>query len=121
MWLGANSARAVERRAQAVEIGRAEHHAVARRDVHELEVDPRLCDLAREIGEHARAILYVDDHDLALTRHREVRDRERVLDRLRVGYEDVHLSALAGTDAGRGGEVDARVAYRARNLRESAR
>src|SRR5262245_28733222 len=73
------SARGAERGPEAVEVGAAEDDAVARRDVDEVDVHARVRDAAREVGEHARPVLDVDRDHLALARHDEVRDPERVL------------------------------------------
>jgi plastocyanin len=72
------SGRALERGAQSREVGRAEDHAIARGDVDEVEVDPGAGDPARQVGQHAWAVLDVDHHDLALARDREMRDGQRV-------------------------------------------
>ena len=54
------------------EVGRAEDHAVARRDVDEVEVDSGLRDPAGQVRQHAGTVLDVDHDDLALARDREV-------------------------------------------------
>ena len=115
------SARDAERGLEPVEVGRAEHHAVARRDVDEVEVDAGPGDLAGQVGEHAGAVLDVDHHDLALARDREVRDRQRVLRRLGVGDEDVQLGLRARPDARRRGDVDPGVADRGGDLARAPR
>src|SRR4051794_17896573 len=111
-----------QRGAQSVDVGRAEHDAVAGRDVDQVQVDPGRGDLAREVGEHARTVLDLDHYDLALAGDGDVvRDRERVLGGLRVLDEDVQLSALPAAEAGGGGHVHAGVTDRSGNSRECAR
>src|SRR4051794_20222440 len=103
---------------QRVEVRCAEHDAVARGHVDEVEVDSRGGDLARQVGQHSRAVLDVDNHHLAFARDREMRDRERVPARLRVRHEDVQLRALARSDARRRRDVHAGVADRGGHRRE---
>ena len=81
---------------------------------------PALRDPARQVREHAGAVLDVDHDDLALARHREVRDRQRVPRGLGVGDEDVQLGPLARPDARGRRDVHARVADRRRDLRQRA-
>jgi hypothetical protein len=101
----------VERGFEPGEVGGAEHDAIACRDVDEIQVDAGARDLACQIGEHAGSVLDIDDDDFALARYGEMRDRQRVLGGLGVGDEDVELGPLARSDAGRGGNVHAGVAY----------
>ena len=84
-----------ERRPQAIEVSGAEHHPVAGSDVHEVEIDTGLGDLAGQVGEHTGTIFDIDDHDLALAADRQMRDRQRVPGGARVRYENVQLSLLA--------------------------
>src|SRR4051794_10708123 len=109
------SARAVEGGAERVEIGGAEDHTVARRDVNEVEVDARLGDLAGEVRQHPGVVLDVHHDDLTLTRDGQLRDRERMLRRLGMWDENVQLGTLAWTDAGRSREVYPCVAHRSRH------
>src|ERR687888_660904 len=81
------SAPRVERRPQAREVGGAEDHAIAGGDVDEVEVDPGLGDLPRQVGKHAGPVLDVDHDDLTLPADGEMGDRQRVPRRLGVGDE----------------------------------
>src|SRR6478736_4711251 len=87
-----NPARALTRDfdgdAESSEILRPEDDAISRRHVDEIEVDPGLRDLASQVGEDARPVLDVHDHDLALARDRDVRDRQRMLYRLGMRHEE---------------------------------
>src|SRR5436190_952798 len=103
---------------QAGQVRRAEDDTAARGDVDEVEVDPRLRDLARQVRQHAGAVLDLDDDHLALARHRDVRDREGVPRGLRVLDEDVELGLLTRPDARGRRDVHARVADRGRDLSE---
>ena len=115
------SARDVERGLERGEIGRAEDDAITRGDVDEVEIDAGPGDRAGQIGEHAGTVLDLDRDHLALAADCEMRDRERVLGRLGVGDEDVDLGPLARSEAGGCGDVDAGVAHRGGDARESAR
>ena len=106
-----------ERVPEGVEVRRSEHHAVARGDVDEVQVDPGLRDLPRQVGQDARPVVHLHDDDLALATHRQMRDRaERVPHRLGVLHEDVQLGPVARADTGRRRDVHARVADRLSHL-----
>src|SRR5262249_7520782 len=117
---GGSSAGGLEYGPEAVEVGAAEDETVASRDVDEVEVDTRAGHLSRQVGEHAGPILDLDDDDLALARHGQVRDREGVPGRLCVRDEDVQLDPFGGAHAGRCGQVHPCVADRRRDAREGS-
>jgi hypothetical protein len=61
----------VEGGAQRLDVVGAEHDPVAGGDVDEVEIDLRPGDPARQVGEHASAILHVDDRVSVLFRARQ--------------------------------------------------
>jgi hypothetical protein len=77
--------------------------------MYEIQVHAGAGDRRGEVGEHARPVVDLDDHDLALPADPQMGVRERMPDGLGVRDEDVELRAVAVADAGGRGEVDARV------------
>src|SRR5215210_1479435 len=55
-WL--RSASCIQRGLQVIQVGRAEDDPILRGDVDQIEVDPGTGDLASQVRQHARAVLY---------------------------------------------------------------
>ena len=106
---------------EGVEVRRAEDHAVARGDVDEVEVDARPAILRVEVGEHAGAVLDVDDDHLALAGDGE-RGRwpARACAASACGTRMWSSARSPAPEARGGGDVDAGVADRGRHLGERA-
>ena len=103
------------------EVSGPEYHAIAGRNVDKIEVHSGARDLAGQVSQDAGAVLRVDHHHLALAGDREMRNRQRMPRGLGVGDEDVKLGSLARSDAGRRGDVHARIADRGRYLGQRSR
>src|SRR5204862_1861695 len=120
IWRG-RSAIEAECGSECRKIGRPEDHAILRRDVDEIEVDPRAGDLASQISQHAGTVLDVHDDHLALTGDRDMGCRQCVPRGLAMPDKNVKLGALPGTDAGGRCDVHASVTDRRRHLGERPR
>ena len=84
-------------------------------------VDARVCDLPRQVGEHTRPILDLDDDDLALAAHGELRECQRVPGRFGMRNEDVQLDLIRRPHARRRRKVHAGVTDRGRDVCQRAR
>src|SRR3954463_8539841 len=93
------SARRVQRGSKTGEVGRPEDHAISRRDIHEIEIDPGARDPARQVGQHSWAVLDIDHDDLALAGDSQIGDAQQMLRGPGMRDEDVKLRTLAGPDA----------------------
>src|SRR5262245_26567859 len=78
-----------------------EHHPVAGRHIHQIEIHAGPGDLTGQVGEYSGAILDVDDHDFALAGDRQMRNRQGVLRSFGMWDQDVEFGPLAVSDAGR--------------------
>src|SRR5438094_9610434 len=65
-YMTRSSGSVVQGPAQARQIARPEHHPVAGSHIDQIEIHTGPGDLAGQVGEYARTILDIDDHDLTL-------------------------------------------------------